>query len=240
MTGAVAAVTGGAAGIGLGVARRLAASGARVTLWDRNPEALARAGIEGAQTDRVDVADWDAVRAATDRLRAREGRIDVLVNCAGIAGLNVPLDAYPLDEWDRVLRVNLYGTFHCCRAVVPVMRAQGSGRIVNFASMAGKDGNPNASAYSAAKAGVIALTKSLGKELARTGITVNVVAPAVIRTEMAEAVSPEQLAYMLEKIPMGRMGEVEEAAALVAWLASPEASFSTGAVFDLSGGRATY
>jgi 2-dehydro-3-deoxy-L-rhamnonate dehydrogenase (NAD+) len=241
LAGNVAVVTGAGAGIGLGVARVLAQNGVRLAVWDRNPEALAKAwgGTDALQAV-VDVADARAVESATATAASALGRIDILVNCAGIAGANVALTDYPLDEWDRVLKVNLYGTFHCCRSVVPVMRWNDYGRIVNFASMAGKDGNPNAAAYSAAKAGIIALTKSLGKELAKTGIRVNAVAPAVIRTEMADAVSPAQLAYMLEKIPMGRMGEIDEVAAMIAWLVSPDCSFSTGAVFDLSGGRATY
>jgi NAD(P)-dependent dehydrogenase (short-subunit alcohol dehydrogenase family) len=240
-----AIITGAAGGIGIGVAERLTASGAVVSLWDIDLARIRsvrydRRILRDAHVAAVDVADLNAVEAATQDVVQSLGGIDILVNCAGIVGPNLSLETYPPDAWDNVLKVSLYGTFNCCRAVVPVMRQGEYGRIVNFASMAGKDGNPNASAYSAAKAGVIALTKSLGKELATTGICVNAVAPAVIRTDMADAVSPEQLKYMLAKIPMSRMGTVEEVAAMVAWLTSSECSFSTGAVFDLSGGRATY
>lgn len=245
LQGKRAIVTGAAGGIGRGVAERLAASGAAVSLWDLDAGRVTAAVserplLEPAHIVAVDVTDLGAVERATATTRNALGGIDILVNCAGIVGPNVPLVDYPPDAWDQVIRVSLYGTFNCCRAVVPAMKAGGYGRIVNFASMAGKDGNPNASAYSAAKAGVIALTKSLGKELATEGVAVNALAPAVIRTEMADAVSSEQLSYMLAKIPMGRMGAVEEVAALVAWLCSAECSFSTGAVFDISGGRATY
>ena len=189
---------------------------------------------------RVDVTDPASVEAARDRTVAEAGRIDILVNNAGIAGPTVKTWDYPVEDWRRVLDIDLTGVFLCCRSVSPHMMANGWGRIVNIASVAGKEGNPNAVAYSAAKAGVIALTKSLGKELAETGVLVNCVTPAVIVTDILKQVSQQHIDYMLSKIPMGRFGKVEEAAALVAWLASEDCSFSTGATFDLSGGRATY
>ena len=227
LNGKRAVVTGAARGIGLGVARRLVASGARVSLWDFDEEALqARISDTGdlvdAHVSACDVSDPDAVQDALAATRNSVGRIDILVNCAGIVGPNLPLVDYPVDQFDAVMRVSVNGTFNCCRAMVPDMVENGWGRIVNFSSMAGKEGNPNASAYSAAKAAVIALTKSLGKELAQDGVCVNAVAPAVIRTPMADAVTAQQLEYMLEKIPMRRMGTVEEAAGLVAWLCSDE------------------
>jgi 3-oxoacyl-[acyl-carrier protein] reductase len=238
-----AVVTGGARGIGHAIATRLKADGATVTLWDRDEASLDEAvagfggGVDGAV---VDVTDPDCVADAAAALTANGGRIDILVNNAGIAGPNAPLWDYPIDEWRRVLDIDLNGVFHCCRAVAPAMRARDYGRIVNIASIAGKEGNPNASAYSAAKAGVIALTKSLGKELADTGVRVNCVTPAAARTRIFDQMAPEFIDYMLSKIPMGRFVDVAEIAALVAWLASEECAFSTGAVFDISGGRATY
>ncbi|WP_287787294.1 SDR family NAD(P)-dependent oxidoreductase [Acidiphilium sp.] len=238
-----AIITGGAAGIGLACARRLAAEGARVSLWDLDAAALAAASAEiGAETHTaaVDVSDADAVMAAAKACAAALGRVDVLVASAGISGPNVPTWDYPLDAWRRVIDINLHGVFHCCRAVVPIMRAAGYGRIVNIASIAGKEGNPNAAAYSASKAAVIGLTKSLGKELADTAIRVNCITPAAVRTAIFAQMTEQHINYMLSKIPLGRFGEVDEIASLVAWLASREASFSTGAVFDISGGRATY
>ena len=238
-----AVVTGGATGIGFAIARRLAQSGAAVALWDRDDAALAKAQSElphGAVTHQLDVVDPDAVARATDATVTAMGRIDVLVCSAGITGPNVLTWEYPVAAWREVIDVNLNGLFYCNRAVVPVMRANDYGRIVNIASVAGKEGNPNASAYSASKAGVIGLTKSLGKELAKTGIRVNCVTPAAVRTAMFEQMTQQHIDFMLSKIPMGRFGAVEEIAALVCWLASEECSFSTGAVFDLSGGRATY
>jgi 3-oxoacyl-[acyl-carrier protein] reductase len=219
-----AIVTGGAQGIGAAIARRLREGGARVTVWDLEGEA------------KVDVSDAASIEKA---LREKD-RVDILVNNAGIAGVNRPLVDYPLDEWERVLRVNLTSQFLCCRAVAPRMVAAGYGRIVNIASIAGKEGNPNAVAYSASKAGVIALTKSLGKELARSGVLVNCITPAAAKTAIFEQMTEEHIAYMLAKIPMGRFVEVDEIAALACWLASEACSFSTGAVFDISGGRATY
>jgi NAD(P)-dependent dehydrogenase (short-subunit alcohol dehydrogenase family) len=238
-----AVITGGAAGIGYAVAQRLALSGATVSLWDRDREALSRAESSlgrGTLTQVVDVGDAQAVeRAARDAVAAL-GKIDVLVCSAGIAGPNFVTWEYPLDAWKQVVDVNLNGVFYCNRAVVPVMRKNDYGRIVNIASIAGKEGNPTASAYSATKAGVIGLTKSLGKELAKTGIRVNCVTPAAVRTAIFDQITQQHIDFMLSKIPMGRFGTVDEIAAMVCWLASEECSFSTGAVFDLSGGRATY
>ena len=241
--GRVAAVTGGARGIGLAIARRLSASGALVSLWDLDGERMAEVagqfGNDVAQ-QQVDVTDPGSVDDAVAATVASFGGIDILVNSAGIAGPNFTTWEYPVDAWQQVIDIDLTGTFLTCRAVVPHMRAKNYGRIVNIASIAGKEGNPNASAYSAAKAGVIGLTKSLGKELAATPITVNCITPAAVRTEIFDQVSQSHIDYMLSKIPIGRFGLVEEMAGLVAWLASEECSFSTGAVFDISGGRATY
>jgi 3-oxoacyl-[acyl-carrier protein] reductase len=241
--GRTAVVTGGAAGIGLAIAQRLTREGARVALWDRDAAALAQAkAAHGfAHAEAVDVADLAAVeRATTATAAALGGAIDILVCSAGIAGANHMTWEYPVDEWRRVFDVNLHGVFHCNRAVVPVMQRRDYGRIVNIASIAGKEGNPTASAYSASKAAVIGLTKSLGKELAKTGIRVNCVTPAAVRTAIFDQITQAHIDFMLAKIPMGRFGTVDEIAALVCWLASEECSFSTGAVFDLSGGRATY
>jgi NAD(P)-dependent dehydrogenase (short-subunit alcohol dehydrogenase family) len=235
--GRVAVVTGGAQGIGLAVAQRLVESGARVCLWDVTQQHLdeARATLgAAAQVIRVEVAD------ATKATVQAQGRIDVLVCSAGITGPNTPLADYPVDAWKRVFDVNVHGLFLCNRAVVPVMRDGGYGRIVNIASVAGKEGNPNASAYSASKAAVIALTKSLGKELAATSIRVNCVTPAAVRTAIFDQMTQHHIDFMLSKIPLGRFGKVEEIASLVCWLASEECSFTTGAAFDISGGRATY
>ena len=223
-TGRTAIVTGGAQGIGAAVARRLKDSGARVVVWD----------LDGSP--KVDVTDPASIKDAL----AKIGRIDVLVNNAGIAGKNLPTVDYPIDEWERVLRVNLTSQFLCCRAVAPLMVKAGYGRIVNIASVAGKEGNPNAVAYSASKAGVISLTKSLGKELAQSGVLVNCVTPAAAKTAIFDQMTKSHIDYMLSKIPMGRFVEVDEIASLVCWLASSDCSFSTGAVFDISGGRATY
>ena len=243
LAGRHAVVTGGAAGLGLAITQRLLASGASVTWWDRDAAAMAAAAaplgqpVHGVQ---VDVGQHDSVVEAVHQTLERHPVIDILVNCAGITGPNVKLWDYPPDDWLQVMQVNLNGLFYGCREVVPLMRSQNYGRIVNIASVAGKEGNPNASAYSASKAAVIALTKSLGKELADTGICVNCVAPAAVKTAIFDQMSPEHVQFMLAKIPMGRFGEPEEVAAMVAWLCTEECSFSTGAVFDLSGGRATY
>ncbi len=227
--GRTAIVTGGLQGIGAAIAKRLEVSGATVRIWD----VAARAGA-------VDVSDAGAVERAAAKALADLGKIDVLVNNAGIAGLNLPTTEYPVEEWERVLKINLSSQFLCCRAVAPHMVKRKYGRIVNIASIAGKEGNPNAVAYSASKAGVIALTKSLGKELAQTGILVNCVTPAAAKTAIFDQMTKQHIDYMLSKIPMNRFVTVEEIAALVCWLASEDCSFSTGAVFDISGGRATY
>ena len=237
-TGRTAVVTGGVSGIGEGIARRLAQEGARVSLWDRDVAALAKA--EAPHKVTLDVTDPAAVQRAAEATAEALGRIEILVTSAGITGPNHPTWDYPVAEWDRVIDVNLKGVFYCNRAVVPHLLRNGYGRIVNIASVAGKEGNPNASAYSASKAAVIGLTKSLGKELAKTEIRVNCVTPAAVRTAIFDQMTQEHIDFMLSKIPIGRFGQIEEIAALVCWLASAECSFSTGAVFDVSGGRATY
>ncbi|MCC5954641.1 MAG: SDR family oxidoreductase [Natronohydrobacter sp.] len=239
----VAVVTGGAQGIGREVAMRLAAQGARIAIWDMDAalaEETARELGGGAFVCPVDVSDWSSVHDAAVQTHSIGGRIDICVNSAGIAGSNAPLQAYPVDEFRRIIEINLLGTFHVNRAVVPMMTDQNYGRIVNIASIAGKEGNPNASAYSSSKAGVIGLTKSLGKELADKNVAVNCVTPAAARTRIFDQMSSEHIAFMLSKIPRGRFLELPEAAAMICWLASRENSFTTGAVFDLSGGRATY
>ena len=238
-----AVVTGGAAGIGLAIAQRLAASGARVSLWDRDDKALADSAKvlgSGTHTARLDVSDEPQVQAALAATLGAFQRVDVLVCSAGITGPNLTTWDYPVADWKQVLDINLTGVFLCNKAVVAHMRKNDYGRIVNIASIAGKEGNPNASAYSASKAGVISLTKSLGKEVAKSGIRVNCVTPAAVKTGMFAQMTQAHIDFMLSKIPMGRFGQVEEIAALVSWLCSEECSFSTGAVFDLSGGRAVY
>lgn len=237
-----AIVTGGGGGLGFPVARRLAEEGHRVAIWDidRARADAAAAKLPGAKGYVVDVTDPDAVHAATAQVVADLGPLGILVTCAGHNGPLRPVADYPLDGWRFVMTLNLDAVFYCCQAAVREMLKTGYGRIVNMASIAGKEGNPNAVAYSASKAGVIALTKSVGKELATTEIRVNCVTPAAIDTEMLEQITPEFRSYVTSKIPMGRLGRAEEVAALVAWLASEECSFSTGAVFDVSGGRATY
>ena len=238
-----AVVTGGAAGIGLAIAKRLASSGARVALWDRDTRALDAAksalGID-AYVQQLDVSDAAMVDRAARETADAIGGIDVLVCSAGITGPNKVTWEYPVEDWRKVFDVNVHGLFYCNRAVVPIMQRQNYGRIVNIASVAGKEGNPNAPAYSASKAAVIGLTKSLGKELAKTGIRVNCVTPAAVRTAMFDQMTQQHIDFMLSKIPLGRFGEVDEIEAMICWLASEVCSFSTGAVFDLSGGRATY
>ena len=238
-----AVVTGGAQGIGRAIAERFLAEGAKVCLWDADGDLAANVTDqmgENAYSKQLDVTDPDAVTRAAETTVSAMGGIDILVNNAGISGPNVPTWEYPVEDWLQVLDIDLNGVFYCCRAVVPIMRSVGYGRVVNIASVAGKEGNPNAPAYSAAKAGVIGLTKSLGKELAETDIRVNCVTPAVAKTRIFDQMTEEHIGYMLSKIPMGRFVEVEEIAALVAWLSSEECSFSTGAVFDITGGRSTY
>lgn len=243
LNGRHAVITGGAAGLGYAIAERTIASGGTVTLWDFDALALEKAveslGPQAAGV-KVDVSRHASVEQAVAMTLADHSRIDILVNSAGITGPNTKVWEYPVDAWAQVINVNLNGLFHCCREVAPVMRAANYGRIVNIASVAGKDGNPNASAYSASKAAVMALTKSLGKELADTGVRVNCVTPAAVKTAIFDQMSPEHIAFMLSKIPMGRFGTTEEVAAMVCWLCTEDCSFSTGAVFDLSGGRSTY
>ncbi|HVX81244.1 MAG TPA: SDR family NAD(P)-dependent oxidoreductase [Devosiaceae bacterium] len=243
LNGQVAVITGGAQGIGLAIARRLVASGARVSLWDMRRDLLdqaAKALGPATSTVEVNITDYAAVEAAVKSVEAALGRIDILVNSAGIAGKNAPLDEYELDEWRRVIDVDLTGTFHVNRAVLPGMKARNYGRIVNIASIAGKEGNPNAAAYAAAKGGVIAMTKAVGKECAKYDIAINCITPATAKTAILDELKPEFIDYMLSRIPRGRFLEVDEAANMVAWLVSKENSFTTASVFDLSGGRATY
>jgi len=240
-----AVVTGGAQGIGLSIAKRLLASGASVSLWDRDEELLSVALKELGErkvvsAETVDVSDASSVAAATAATVERHGQVDILVANAGIAGPNHTTWDYPIDTWKQVIDINLVGVFLCCRAIVPQMLRQGYGRIVNVSSIAGKEGNANASAYSASKAGVIALTKSLGKETANQNISVNCITPAAARTRIFDQMTEEHIDFMLSKIPRRRFLEVDEVSAMVAWLVSEENSFTTGAVFDLSGGRATY
>lgn len=238
-----AVVTGAAQGIGKAISERLLASGASVALWDMDESLLGEtAGALGAQAHgvTVDVTDPESVAAAVEQTSGAIGGVDILVNNAGISGPNMPTWDYPIEDWLRVINLDLNAVFYCCRAVAPLLKAQDYGRIVNIASIAGKEGNPNAPAYSAAKAGVIGLTKSLGKELADTGVRVNCVTPAAARTRIFDQMTQDQIDYMLSKIPMERFVAVEEIAALVAWLSSEDCAFSTGAVFDISGGRATY
>jgi len=245
LTGQRAVVTGGARGIGFAIAARLLAEGAQVAIWDVDAPQARTAAAQLSERGRAeafsaDVADAGSVESAARETLRRYGGLEILVNNAGIAGPNMPTWEYPPDAWQKVVDIDLTGVYLCCRALVPTMRERNYGRVVNIASIAGKEGNPNAAAYSAAKAGVIALTKSLGKELAGTGVLVNCVTPAAVETDIFAQMTREHIEFMRSKIPMGRFGTVEDVAALVAWLASKECSFSTGAVFDVSGGRATY
>ena len=245
LNGRHAVVTGGAQGIGFSVARRLIVSGASVTLWDKD-EAMLKNALESlssagaASVEIADVSNEEGVAAATSSTIARHGKIDILVANAGIAGPNLKTWDYPVGAWKEVIDINLTGVYLCCRAVIPHMLQQNYGRIVNVASIAGKEGNPNAPAYSASKAGVIALTKSLGKETASKNIAVNCITPAVAKTRLFEQMTKEHIDFMLSRIPRGRFVEVDEISSMVAWLVSEENCFTTAAVFDLSGGRATY
>ena len=237
----VAVITGGAQGIGYAVAKRMIENGAKVVIWDFDTDlAQASASELGATALHCDVSNWDSVQSAAQETENHFGSIDVLVNSAGVAGANAVVEEYPIEEWNKIMSVNLNGTFHTNRAVVAGMKQRGYGRIVNIASIAGKEGNPNASAYSASKAGVIALTKSLGKEAADFNIGVNCVTPAAARTAIFDQMSEEHINYMLSKIPRNRFVDVAEVANMICWIASAENAFTTGAVFDLSGGRATY
>jgi 2-dehydro-3-deoxy-L-rhamnonate dehydrogenase (NAD+) len=239
----VAVVTGGAQGIGLAIARRLIDSGAKVSLWDRDGKLAEEAATKlgpAANSVVVDITDLQGLDAAVKSVESTVGPISILVNSAGVAGSNASLEDYDPDEWRRVVEVNLNGTFYVNKVVIPGMKARNYGRIVNISSVAGKEGNPNLSAYSAAKAGVIGLTKSLGKELAKFDIAVNAITPATANTRILDSLTKEFIDYMLVRIPRGRFLEVEEAAAMVAWLVSKENSFTTASVFDLSGGRTTY
>ena len=245
LKGKTALVTGGARGIGFAAVKRLLTDGARCVIWDRDQKAIDDAKAQlmdlgEVTSDRVELANPDSVEALAGQVLKRHGKIDILVNNAGIAGVNKVLWECTPEEWREVMDVDLYGVFLCCRAFVPAMLESGWGRIVNVASIAGKEGDPTASHYSAAKAGVIGLTKSLGKELSDTNIRVNCITPAVIETEILKQCTQAHIDYMLSKIPMGRVGQAKEVAAMIAWLSSDEVSFSTGAVFDISGGRATY
>jgi 3-oxoacyl-[acyl-carrier protein] reductase len=236
----VAIVTGGAGGLGRAITARLRAEGFRVAVADLGPRPAHKAGDPGLLTVPVDVTDAGSAAAMRDQVLGHWGRIDVLVNNAGIAGPTSPVADYPPDAWQHVIEVNLTGVFHCTRACLPPMTTQGYGRIVNISSIAGKDGNPGMSAYSASKAGVIAFTKSVAKEVARTGILVNCVVPGVLDAGLTDRAPPQERMLFLSRIPMGRMGTAAELAELVSWLASERCSFSTGAAFDLSGGRAVY
>lgn len=240
--GRTAVVTGGASGLGKAVAKRITEEGGQVVLWDLNPDALATAQAEtgAAGVQALDVSDLAAVEAAAKASAEILGRIDILVCSAGITGATVPAHEFPVDSWLRVMDINLNGLFYCNRAIVPLMLANGYGRIVNIASVAGKEGNPNASAYSASKAGVIGFTKSIGKELAGKGVIVNALTPATFESPILAQLPPSQVDYMRSKIPMGRLGQIEESAAMVCFMASEECSFTTASTFDTSGGRTTF
>ena len=243
LAGQVAVITGGAQGIGFAVAKRFVQSGAKVSLWDLRKDLLDQAVATlgtAASAVEVNIGDYASVEAAVKQVEVTLGRIDILVNSAGIAGKNAPLEEYDLDEWRRVIEIDLNGTFYVNRAVLPGMKQRNYGRIVNVASIAGKEGNPNASAYAAAKGGVIAMTKAVGKECAKYDIAINCITPATAKTRILDELKPEFIDYMLSRIPRGRFVEVEEIANMVSWLVSKENSFTTASVFDLSGGRATY
>ena len=240
----IAVVTGGAQGFGLAVSERFIEAGAKVIIWDIDEGAIKKAqekvNSENLTYQIVDVSDFENINKSLTEIENKHGKIDIFINNAGIAGMNTTVAEYPLDEWKKVINLNLNSVFYCCKAVVPFMEKNNYGRIVNIASIAGKEGNPNASAYSTSKAGVIGLTKSLGKELAQKNIAVNCVTPAAAKTRIFDQMTEEHINYMLSKIPRNKFAKVEELASLVTWLSSEENSFSTAAVFDLSGGRATY
>ena len=240
--GRTAVVTGGASGLGKAAAARIVAEGGKVVLWDLNADALKAAADEvgASHVVALDVADADAVAAAAEQTHGLLGGVDILIASAGITGATVPVQDFPLDSWRRVIDINLNGVFYCCRAITPFMLKAGYGRIVNVASVAGKEGNPNASAYSASKAGVIGFTKSLGKELAGKGVIANSLTPATFESPILDQLPQSQVDYMRSKIPMGRLGEVDESAAMVCFMASEECSFTTASTFDTSGGRTTY
>ena len=244
LTNRVAIVTGGAQGFGLAITERFIQSGAKVIIWDIDEDAakkaIAKVGSENLNYQIVDVSNFENINKSLKEIENQHGKIDIFVNNAGIAGMNTTVAEYPVEEWNRVINLNLNSVFYCCKAVVPFMIKNDYGRIVNIASIAGKEGNPNASAYSTSKAGVIGLTKSLGKELALKNIAVNCVTPAAAKTRIFDQMTEEHINYMLSKIPRNRFANVDELASLVTWLSSEENSFSTSAVFDLSGGRATY
>ena len=236
----VAVVTGGAQGFGLAIAKRFLVSGAQVVIWDIDEKILLSVEEKNITKIIVDVTSFQKIEEATKETLSLFGRIDILVNNAGIAGPSYTTCEYPIEEWKKIIDIDLSGVFYCCKSIVPVMKKNNYGRIINIASIAGKEGNPNAMPYSAAKAGVIALTKSLGKELANNNIAVNCITPAAAKTRIFDQISQEHIDYMLSKIPRNRFVKVDELASMVAWMASEENSFTTGAVFDLSGGRATY
>ncbi len=240
----IAIVTGGAQGFGLAITKRIIQSGGKVIVWDIDKEAIEKAQKEINSDDFnfriVDVTNFDIVKSSIKEIEEQFGKIDIFVNNAGITGMNAKVWDYPIDEWKKVIELNLNSTFYCCKAIVPHMVKNNYGRIVNIASIAGKEGNPNASAYSTSKAGVIGLTKSLGKELADKNIAVNCITPAAAKTRIFDQMTEEHINYMLSKIPRNRFAKIDELASLVCWLVSEENSFSTAAVFDLSGGRATY
>ena len=240
----VAIVTGGAQGFGLAISQRFIEAGAKVIIWDIDEEAIKKTlnkiNSENLSHQIVDVSNFENINKNLSEAESKHGKIDIFINNAGIAGMNTTVAEYPLDEWNKIINLNLNSVFYCCKAVVPVMLKNDYGRIVNIASIAGKEGNPNASAYSTSKAGVIALTKSLGKELAQKNIAVNCVTPAAAKTRIFDQMTEEHINYMLSKIPRNKFAKVEELASLVTWLSCEENSFSTAAVFDLSGGRATY
>ena len=240
----VAVVTGGAQGFGLAITERFIESGAKVIIWDIDEneakKALEKVNSKNLSYQIVDVSDFKSINEKLSEIESSHGKIDIFINNAGVAGMNTTVAEYPIEEWNKVINLNLNAVFYCCKAVVPFMEKNNYGRIVNIASIAGKEGNPNASAYSTSKAGVIGLTKSLGKELAQKNIAVNCVTPAAAKTRIFDQMTEEHINYMLSKIPRNKFAKVEELASLVTWLSSEENSFSTAAVFDLSGGRATY